>query len=1046
MTKYKGMDYTKVVFHPDLKKFGMESLDADIVKIMQKRVYDIAGSSPKACKVYLNDNLLPVNEFKDYVNLYFESTEQPRVYERCGKRWEYVIAISDGQFQQVSFVNCTNTTKGGTHVLHVADQFVDAIHKRAKAKNKGGMQLKPYHVRSHLWVFVNCLIVNPTFDSQTKENMTLKSAKFGSQCEVTNNAINHVLKTGIVDTILQWAKAKESIDMKRKMKATGRTTRILGIPKLEDANCAGGRGSEECTLILTEGDSAKTLAVAGLSIIGRDHYGVFPLRGKPLNVREASFQQTMNNQEIQNVIKIMGLDQQREYDSVKGLRYGSIMIMADQDFDGSHIKGLIINMVQCWWPSLFKMDGFLKEFCTPIIKVMKASQEVQFFCMPDYEAWKAEHQDGKGWTTKYYKGLGTSTSKEGKEYFKNIERHRTSFVYTGEKDGEAIDLAFNKKRADDRKDWINAHDEAATLDHTSPVVNYGDFVNKELVVFAKYDVMRAIPSVVDGFKPTQRKVLFAAFKRNLNSEVKVAQLAGYISEHSAYHHGETSLQGTIVWMAQTFVGSNNINLLTPCGQFGTRLQGGKDAASARYIFTRLERIARVIFHPDDDPLLEFQNEEGQSIEPRWYIPVIPMVLVNGAEGIGTGWSTSLPNYNPRDLIRLVKEWIKTRLIGDALVSWYKGFKGSVVVSDIAERAGYEFVGVAARTGPTTVDITELPVKRWTQDYKEFLAKLLEGESEGKARIDSFKEFHTDNAVHFTLSGSEEQINALEQEGLDKALKLRSSASTANFVFFDAEGRIKKYANEKDILTDFVELRLEYYQKRKDYHRDRLGREREFLDSKVRFLLLVVNGELVVSGRKRADLVSDLRRRGFKTRQEILSKQEVAPGGSEERQTGFDYLLGMAIWSITKERLAELRRQLQEKLEELETLERMSTEDLWQKDLDAVLVELDRIDEEDEAVRAEDERIRAGKRSRPKSKPKGKAKTQAKSSAVAVDEVSDEASDEPPLPKKTKTETALRELSNADLLARLKERQQSRSNMSLDDTIEDGAADQRAKSG
>merc|ERR1719453_892185 len=159
--------------------------------------------------------------------------------------------------------------------------------------------------------------------------------------------------------------------------------------------------------------------------------------------------------------------------------------------------------------------------------------------------------------------------------------------------------------------------------------------------------MRSIPCVVDGLKPTQRKVVHCCFRRNLKSDVKVAQLTGYISEHAAYHHGEVSLQGTIIGMAQKFVGSNNVNLLVPSGQFGTRLMGGKDHASSRYIYTRLAPWTRTFFHPDDDQILSYKVEEGQSIEPKHYVPVLPLVLLNGVEGIGTGWSTSVPNYNPR---------------------------------------------------------------------------------------------------------------------------------------------------------------------------------------------------------------------------------------------------------------------------------------------------------------------------------------------------------------------------------------------------------------
>mmetsp|Transcript_39613 Transcript_39613/g.74286 ORF Transcript_39613/g.74286 Transcript_39613/m.74286 type:complete len:1275 (-) Transcript_39613:261-4085(-) len=1055
-----GKDHTKVTFYPDLAKFGMTRLDEDIVALMKKRVIDAAGSTSKKCKVYLNDNMVAVKEFKDYVDLYFdEGDEQPKIYDRFGDRWEYVVALSEGQFQQVSFVNSINTIKGGTHVMHVADQFVEAIHKKANAKNKGGMDIKPFHVRSHLWIFVNSLIVNPTFDSQTKETMTLKQSKFGSKCEVSDSTINKVLKTGIVDTVLQWAKAKESIDMKKKMKSTGRVARLLGIPKLEDANLAGsGKSSEECTLILTEGDSAKSLAVAGLSVVGRDRYGVFPLRGKPLNVREASFQQTMNNNEIQNIIKIMGLDPKKEYETSKGLRYGSVMIMADQDFDGSHIKGLLLNMFQHWWPSLFRLDGFLKEFVTPIVKVTKGQQEMQFFTVHDYEKWKEENKGGRGWTIKYYKGLGTSTSKEAKEYFKNIDDHQLSFRWVSQQDDEAIDLAFNKKRADDRKDWINAYKEGETVDHTRSTVGYQDFVNRELVCFSKYDVMRSIPCMVDGFKPTQRKVMYCAFKRNLRSDVKVAQLAGYIAEHSAYHHGEVSLQGTIVGMAQSFVGSNNINLLVPSGQFGTRLQGGKDAASARYIYTRLEPIARVIFHPDDDPLLDFQTEEGQTIEPNWYIPVIPMVMVNGAEGIGTGWSTSLPNYNPRDLIKQLKLILEGKNTNKPLQPWYKGFKGSIIMSE--EKNGYEVVGCAEKTSTNTVDITELPIRKWTQDYKEGLSKLVE-DAEGKgAKLEDFKEYHTENTVHFTLQGSKAQIQALEQDGLEKALKLRSSISTNNMVFFDAEGKIKKYSNEKELLTDFVDLRLKYYQKRKDYHVDRLRREKELLDAKVRFVLMVIKGELIVSNRKKAELLVELKQKGFKPYQEIFGKSaaaadvaeanaaEVSTSKAAEPKGGFDYLLGMPIWSLTLERVEEMKRQMKNKTEELNNLVNMTIQALWEHDLDAVVAELDAIDEFEEELQEEEERLRTGKRSRGKAKAKARSRLKARKAkdeeAGDGDEDDEEEEEDAPVtppPKKRKIaeEASRKDESVNDLLARLKERQKARRADALSQDLPDKKA-------
>ncbi|CAJ1331141.1 unnamed protein product [Effrenium voratum] len=555
----------------------------------------------------------------------------------------------------------------------------------------------------------------------------------------------------------------------------GLQKRLFGVPKLEDANLAGTKEGHSCTLILTEGDSAKALAVAGLSVVGRDRFGVFPLRGKLRNVRELSVKQMLENKEIDQVLKILALDANKEYRDAKGLRYGSIMIMTDQDHDGSHIKGLIINFIQHWFPSLLRMPGFLKEFVTPIVKVSKGDQSKTFFTLPEYEAWKEANNNGQGWKVKYYKGLGTSTSAEAREYFADIDDHEIRFTYSGNRDDDLIDMAFAAKRSDERKTWISQVEDGTFVDHSQPTLSYTDFIEKELSLFAKYDVERAVPSMVDGLKPGQRKVLFGCFKKKLSSEIKVAQLSGYVAENSAYHHGEASLQGTIIGMAQTFVGSNNINLLEPRGQFGSRLQGGKDHAASRYIFTCLSKATRCIFPEEDDAVLEYQSEEGHQIEPRFYCPIIPLALVNGADGIGTGWSTSIPNYNPRDLIANVR-LILRRQEPVAMTPWYRGFKGAVrPVENFPGK--FEAMGVAQQKGRVRLEITELPVKRWTQDYKEWLVEQLpKSGNERRASITEMREYHSENSVHFSLSMTPDKLAEAERRGFEKTFHLRSTTN------------------------------------------------------------------------------------------------------------------------------------------------------------------------------------------------------------------------------------------------------------------------------
>ncbi|CAE8592886.1 unnamed protein product [Polarella glacialis] len=558
----KTEDFTQVTFYPDLKRFGMDKLEEDICALFRRRAYDVAASTHGRCTVYLDGKQLDIKSFEDYVGLHLK----PDAFRTCkviNERWEIAIGLTDGSgFQQVSFVNSINTSRGGSHVNYVSDQVVNAVlEKVSKQKGGGGpLAVKAQHVKGYLMVFVNCLVENPAFDSQTKETLTSKRERFGSDCKLPDDVLEAVLESGLIDALQEWSKAMGKSELAQHLNRSdlGMQKRLFGVPKLEDANKAGTKEGSSCTLILTEGDSAKALAVAGLSVIGRDHYGIFPLRGKLRNVRELTVKQMLENREIDQVMRIMALDASKEYQDVKSLRYGSIMIMTDQDYDGSHIKGLIINFIQNWFPSLLRVPGFLKEFVTPIVKMSRGEETITFFTVPEYEEWKQANNDGHGWKCKYYKGLGTSTSAEAKEYFSEMAKHEIQFTYSGEKEDDLIDMAFNSKRADDRKAWISACEEGTFVDHAQPDLSYTDFIEKELVLFAKYDVVRAIPNMVDGLKPGQRKVLFGAFKKKISGEIKVAQLSGYIAENSSYHHGEVSLQGTIIAMAQTFVGANNV--------------------------------------------------------------------------------------------------------------------------------------------------------------------------------------------------------------------------------------------------------------------------------------------------------------------------------------------------------------------------------------------------------------------------------------------------------------------------------------------------------
>lgn len=503
----KGDDFTKVTFSPDLSKFGMDKLDDDIVGLMSRRAFDVAACT--GVKVYLNGKKLPVSKMKDYMNMYIKVKEDEGgpplkvCFQQVSERWQVGCTLSDNGFQQISFVNSIATTKGGKHVDHIVDSITKKLMEVLKKKNKGGAAIKPAQIKNHLWIFINSVIVNPTFDSQTKENMTLQAKNFGSKCNLSDEFITSVSKCGLVESVLNWAKFKADIDLAKTSGKKQTNPKDLP-PKLVDAVDAGTRNGHLCTLIITEGDSAKTLAVAGLSVIGRTHYGVFPLKGKMLNVRDASHKQILENAEINALIKILSLKYKKKYttlDDLKTLRYGKLMIMADQDQDGSHIKGLVINFIHHNWPELLKLP-FLEEFITPIVKASKKDKEISFYSLPEFEEWKRDTPNNHTFSIKYYKGLGTSTNKEAKEYFQNMERHRILFKYGGQMDDRNIELAFSKKAADQRKEWLtNFMDEAKQRKEIGlserylytkdlRAVTYSDFVNLELVLFSNGDNVR----------------------------------------------------------------------------------------------------------------------------------------------------------------------------------------------------------------------------------------------------------------------------------------------------------------------------------------------------------------------------------------------------------------------------------------------------------------------------------------------------------------------------------------------------------------------------
>jgi DNA topoisomerase-2 len=966
ITEYKDAPYTRITFIPDYSKFSMSGLTVELEALIKKRTIDMFACSRGQLQVFHNDIPIRLETFTDYMKLYLDP-EHLTVSCKPNDRWEIGACLAPTfQFTQVSFVNGINTHRGGKHVDYIVKQItkkmVDMINKKKKA------DVKESFIRDNLMIFVNATIENPSFDSQTKETLTTLPTNFGSECVVPDAFIDKLAESGIMERALALSQFRESQVLK---KTDGvKKARILDIPKLDDAHWAGTKKGDQCTLILTEGDSAKAMAVAGISVIpnGHDLYGIYPLRGKLLNVRDRDDLDVAQNKEICDIKKILALREDTEYKDVSSLRYGRIMLMTDSDVDGSHIKGLIINFLSRW-PSLMRLEGFITSLLTPIVKVWKKGAKkgkmdaISFYTLSAYGDWLQAHNQGRGYETKYYKGLGSSTPQEGKEYFKNF---KIVIYHWDDLAAGHVDMAFNKDRADDRKTWLLDYDGNSILDINQSRVSISDFINKDLIHFSNYDNHRSIPSLFDGLKPSTRKIIYCSFKRNLRSEIKVAQLAGYVSEHGAYHHGEASLNGAIVNLAQNYVGTNNINLLMPEGQFGSRSMAGKDYAAPRYIFTYLSKITHVLFNKDDYPLLKLTEDDGQCVEPVFYMPIMPHVLINGTTGIGTGWSSDIPQFNPLDILNNIRRLMLGQDI-HSMTPWYRGFTGSV------RRIGanqWITKGKYRVLDATTVEITELPIGNWTQDFKNILDMYEAGYRTGidapgdKKKVKTpaveakkpkwaqyadvngklikfYKNESSESQVLFTITFDSVVLNKLMQGvdkfGLSEFEKLFYLSSKLCCVktmnLYDENNRLRNFKSPEEILTYYYTHRLEYYEKRRKYLINILDQEVFMLSTRAQFILDVINEVIRIRNVPRAEVVSQLQKLGYPiiTDGDVLTLLEKATKQQKD-DSNYDYLIRMPIYSLTKEKVDELLQEKEGKIRELEILKAKTDKDLWEADL------------------------------------------------------------------------------------------------------------------
>lgn len=973
--KYKeSTGFVRVVAHLDFAALGMDipgNLPEDLVKAMSRRAWDAAACSClRKNKISLAMQVpvpprtpcLPVEGGVQFLKILCgEGPKEGRVIAHETVTNERGIKVFDVSLCMLSeaetdSLNSTDSRingyingiccNDGSHIRLVTSSLVKYISTAVKKKTKReDIVVKPSIVTSRVAMVVVALVAAKKFTSQAKDKLDTDIKNLGFKWTPSSSFLNSVGKTGLVEFVIENAKNKEDASAKKSV-----TVSRAGLSRIDkfDAPAKNGTKGKKPHLLITEGDSAKALVVAGLKT--RDFTGIYSLTGKIINPRGKPITKVMENKVVQDLCKILSIKPGEKYtkESAEALPFSHLVIVADQDADGSHIAGLVINWLMDSVPTLLEAKpDFVKRFFTALIKatptgrLASREEEIQFYTMQQYQKWEKENISMlNSWKIKYYKGLGTSTSAEARKYFQNYERHLLSLQYKGDGCKNAIETFFDGKKVAMRKDLLMEYDSSTYIDFEGGSASLEEVVKTDLCNYAWVSTRRAICGF-DGLKSSQRKVLF--YFLGVKGEIKVAQAGAAVAHRTHYPNGEGSLVEAIVNMSTDFVCTNNVPILIGQGQFGSR--NNHRHASARYIFTETNNLITKVFRKEDTPVLENLFEEGQEIEPECYCGVVPLLLINGACGIGTGWSTYVPPYHPLEVadkcIEISKRVIERSpgegelYLADActplseLQPYFDGFTG--ITSPVDESGNFYSTGVwSIDVDECKLTITELPVTTVVETYETYIKEKLMIPLQGKRKVgDESPGEDTAALVRDIYNGGTEFKVYLEiycdpvqfprlvesESDLISTFKLRQSFSTNNMYFFDTSQKLCCFTKPSEIIEEHAYYRINMYNKRFKHQIAEKENELEKISDIVRFVELIVEGELELRGKPSKVLGEELLSLGFK-----------------EGERGYRHLTDMPISNITLEKAENLKKDMEGKKLELEVLRNSKATDVWEKEL------------------------------------------------------------------------------------------------------------------
>lgn len=940
-TSTSKVSYVRVAYFADMERFDVECYSQDVLNIFARIAIENARSADVHIK-YNGVDFKPGN-IRTFAKLFYgDLIKSPLVHYVWPKGTKIttnnvgietpndpnvlplleMIALNNPDKEDntiLAYANSLRNREGGLHyntaLQKLAGQFVDKVKEKTK-RNKVNITYKD--VEKHITIIVFVRVPDPDFPSQTKTTLEtwdlegdgLKLKDFKVPTEKFEKIVK---KWDTIDMLTR------EVDIKDANKMAGNTDSKKKQKNIElkngiDANNAGTKLSENCTLIITEGESAKLFGQEyGNMIYGRDNYGVQPVRGKGLNVTNASYKKLSENEEIKEINKALGLRQGMQFPRDKDqLRYGKVLIAADADVDGKHIFTLLYNFFHHFFPQLVENEDFIFLLVTPIVIAKKGKKQIKsFYYLSEYMEWK-DTKEAKGWDSKYFKGLG-SYKKDDFSLFKEISRELLCF--SEEESWKTIRMVMDKKYADDRKQWMGESVGYKELNIDQDMITIDEFINHSFIEYCFANVVRAIPFFGDGLKVTERKIIWQmlkkwgiGFQKNdhksvllpINSIIKpgvqemnkshktsykVSQFASSVGEHTEYHHGEASLVGTIYSYTHDFPGSNNIPLMLPDALCGSRDKGGKDYVQPRYGYVLPNwRLLPFIFHKQDTLILEMQEEDNKEIEPKFLLTVVPLGVINGAEGIGTGWSTKCYPHDPRVVTKCMRRILngKSPCKVPPYFNWFKGDTEIIKSKDIPscmketkrvvtkdergrkvttfekvqndsfddipdDNNAYSLVttGVWEYIGDNDIHITELPIGLWTHTFYLKLQKMVKDK-----KIKDFRDSSTTEHIDI-------EIYDCNVDHVIKELGLCTKDGLNNMVMLDQNNIPVRYRNAVNMIEDFIDFRLPQYGDRRAKLLEIIDKNIKDLNDRIKFILAVNSGEIEIRKRPKDDIYADM---------------------------------------------------------------------------------------------------------------------------------------------------------------------------------------------